>query len=87
MTAFAVVRPSRDEDVDTSHVGELDQFHSDPSAWGEGVGRKLMAAVIETLRTWLHRGDPLDLEGPSPATYEVAGWTLDGATRDKPPCS
>src|SRR5437899_1835970 len=41
--AFAVVQPSRDEDADSILVGELDQFYSDPSVWGQGVGRKLMA--------------------------------------------
>jgi L-amino acid N-acyltransferase YncA len=85
--AFAVVRPSEDEDVDSIRVGELDQFYSDPSAWGEGVGRKLLAAVIETLRErgfteatlWTSK----DNHRPR-RIYELAGWTLDGATRDKP---
>ena len=87
MTAFAVVRPSRDEDADSVCVGELDQFYCDPAAWGEGVGRKLMAAAIETLREsgftdatlWTSK----DNHRPR-RIYEVAGWSLDGATRDKP---
>ena len=31
--AFAVVRPSQDEDADSLRVGELDQFYSDPAVW------------------------------------------------------
>ena len=45
---FAVVRPSRDEDAGV-RVGELDQFYCDPPAWGQGVGRQLMAAAIASL--------------------------------------
>jgi GNAT superfamily N-acetyltransferase len=85
--AFAVVRPSRDDDADSVNVGELDQFYSDPSAWGQGVGRKLLTAVTETLREsgfteatlWTSK----DNHRPR-RIYEVAGWTLDGASRDKP---
>jgi len=87
VVAFAVVRPSQDEDVDSSRVGELDSFYSDPSVWGQGIGRKLVAAVIEALRQsgfdeatlWTS----VDNHRPR-RIYEVAGWTLDGATRDKP---
>jgi GNAT superfamily N-acetyltransferase len=50
LTAFAGVRASRDEDADSVCVGELDPFYCDPAAWGQGVGRTLMAAAIETLR-------------------------------------
>jgi GNAT superfamily N-acetyltransferase len=83
---FAVVRASRDGDADGVQTGELDQFYSDPAVWGQGVGRKLMAAAIETLREsgfteatlWVAE------ENHRPRRiYEVAGWTLDGVTRDK----
>jgi GNAT superfamily N-acetyltransferase len=83
---FAVVQPSRDGDADGIQVGELDQFYSDPVVWGQGVGRELMAAAIETLREngfteatlWVAE------ENNRPRQiYEVAGWTLDGVTRDK----
>ena len=84
--AFAVLRPSQDENVDGIQVGELDQFYSAPAVWGLGAGRKLLAAACETLREngfseatlWVaeenHRPRQI---------YESAGWTLDGATRDK----
>ena len=69
-----------------SGSGELDQFYSAPAVWGLGAGRKLLAAACETLREngfseatlWVaeenHRPRQI---------YESAGWTLDGATRDK----
>jgi L-amino acid N-acyltransferase YncA len=87
VTAFAVVRPSRDEDADSVCMGELDQFYCEPAAWGQGVGRTLMAAAIETLREsgftdatlWTSK----DNHRPR-RIYEVAGWSLDGVTRDKP---
>jgi GNAT superfamily N-acetyltransferase len=85
--AFAVVRPSRDEDADGIQVGELDQFYSDPALWGQGAGRKLMAAAIETLRENAFTEATLWVaeENHRPRQiYEMAGWTLDGVTRDKP---
>jgi GNAT superfamily N-acetyltransferase len=84
--AFAIVRPSQDEDADPAVVGELDQFYSDPAVWGQGVGRKLMAAAIKTLRergfTQATLWTSKDLHRPR-RIYEAAGWALDGATRDK----
>ncbi|MGZ4394794.1 MAG: N-acetyltransferase family protein [Gaiellaceae bacterium] len=87
VVAYAVVRPSQDDDVDSSRVGELDAFYCDPPVWGQGVGRALMAAVIEALRQsgfveatlWTSK----DNHRPR-RIYEVAGWTPDGATREKP---
>ena len=85
--AFAVVRPSHDEDADSSRVGELSAFYSDPSVWGQGIGRELMASVTETLRqsgfTEATLWTSVDNHRPR-RIYEVAGWTLDGTTRDKP---
>jgi GNAT superfamily N-acetyltransferase len=85
--AYAVVRPSQDEDADSSRVGELDAFYCDPPVWGQGVGRELMAAAIEALRQsgfseatlWTSK----DNHRPR-RIYEVAGWTPDGTTREKP---
>ena len=87
VVAYAVVRPSQDRDADSTRVGELDAFYCDPQVWGQGVGRALMAAVIDALRQsgfaeatlWTSK----DNHRPR-RIYEVAGWTLDGTTRDKP---
>ena len=86
VVGFAVVRPSRDGNADAVQVGELDQLYSDPAVWSEGVGRTLLAAAIETLREsgfteatlWVAE----DNQRPR-RIYEIAGWTLDGVTRDK----
>ena len=87
VVAFAVVRPSQDEDADSSRVGELDAFYCDPPTWGQGVGRALMASVIETLRQSGFAEATLwtspDNHRPR-RIYEAAGWTLDSTTRDKP---
>jgi L-amino acid N-acyltransferase YncA len=84
--AFAVLRPSQDEDADGIHVGELDQFYADPAVWGRGAGRKLLAAALESLRKNGFTAATLWVaeENRRPRrTYEAAGWALDGATRDK----
>jgi GNAT superfamily N-acetyltransferase len=85
--AYAVVRPSQDADVDSTRVGELDELYCDPQVWGQGVGRALMASAIETLRQSSFAEATLwtseDNHRPR-RIYEVAGWTLDGTTRDKP---
>jgi L-amino acid N-acyltransferase YncA len=87
VVAFAVVRPSQDADADSSRVGELDAYYCDPVVWGQGVGRALMASVIEALRQsgfaeatlWTSQ----DNHRPR-RIYEAAGWRLDGTTRDQP---
>ena len=83
---FAVVRPSRDPDADGVRVGELDQFYCDPPTWGQGVGRQLMAAAIEALRENRFTEATLwvaELNHRPRRIYEAAGWTIEGATRDK----
>ena len=83
VVGFAITRPSGDEDA-LQHTGELDGFYTEPSGWGAGVGRALLAAATRTL------GDA----GFSDATlwtaalnhrprriYETAGWRLDGGER------
>jgi GNAT superfamily N-acetyltransferase len=83
---FAVVRPSRDEDADRVRVGELDQLYCDPRVWGQGVGRELMAAAIETLRENRFAEATLwvsELNHRPRRIYEVAGWMYEGVTRHK----
>jgi L-amino acid N-acyltransferase YncA len=86
VVAYAVVRPSQDEDADSGRVGELDAFYCDPAVWGQGVGRALLASVIEALRQSGFAEATLwtspDNHRPR-RIYEAAGWTLDGTTRDK----
>ena len=83
---FVVVCPSRDTDADSVRVGELDQFYCDPATWGQGVGRELMAAAIDALREHRFTEATLwvaELNHRPRRIYEAAGWTIEGATRDK----
>src|SRR3954452_6001850 len=58
--AFAIVRPSRDEDADAAALGELDQFYSDPAVLGRGGGSKAHGGRDRSpTRGWLRGGDPL----------------------------
>ena len=87
VVGYAVVRPSRDEDSDDGRVGELDAFFCDPTVWGQGVGRALLASAIDALResgfTEATLWTSPDNHRPR-RIYEAAGWKLDGTTRDKP---
>jgi len=84
--AFARIRRSPDSDAHPVRTGELDTFYALPPSWGRGVGRFVMRAVLDALRS----------QGYSEATlwtaeqnrrprqiYEAAGWKLDGAERLK----
>src|SRR5258708_36482422 len=42
LLGFAWYAPSRDGDVDPARVGEIDAIYLLPSAWGKGVGKRLM---------------------------------------------
>ena len=87
LVAYAVVRPSQDEDAERGRVGELDAFFCDPPLWGQGVGRALMVSVLETLRQsgFVEATLWTSTDNHRPRRiYEVAGWRLDGTTRDKP---
>jgi hypothetical protein len=46
--AFAVVRPCRDEDVDSVQVGELDQFYCDPPMWGQAARLATAAQLLSS---------------------------------------
>lgn len=83
VAGFAVTRPSGDPGADVT-MGELDSFYVDPSTWGRGVGRALLASATQSLRD----------AGFSEATlwtaeanhrprriYEIAGWAVDGTNR------
>lgn len=86
IVAFAVIRPSQDEGAGSAVVGELDTFFSSPSVWGRGIGRELLAAVVEALRRCGFAEATLwtaEANHRPRRIYEVAGWALDGATRER----
>ena len=85
VVAFAITRPSADDDAD-GQVGELDGFYAAPAVWGRGVGRALLAAVVEALREdgFSHATLWTAADNHRPRRiYETAGWRLDGTVRHR----
>lgn len=80
---FATTGPAADADLDAS-TGQLHALHVDPSAWGAGVGRRL----IEEARLRLHsfgytKAVLWVLVGNERAQrfYRIDGWAPDGTER------
>src|SRR5690242_2177442 len=46
LLGFASYSPSRDSDADSDRVGEVGAIYLLPSAWGEGIGKRLMEATL-----------------------------------------
>lgn len=75
---------SRDSEADGS-VGEITTIYLLPEHFGEGYGRALMDAATATLREagfaqatlWV-----LADNARARRFYELAGWSLDGASKD-----
>jgi pyridoxine 4-dehydrogenase len=84
LLGFAGVGPTRDEDLDRAHIGEVAAIYLDPARWGRGTGRQLMAAATSRLaadgfseaRLWV-----LDSNARARRFYEAGGWIPDGATK------
>ncbi len=80
---FSTSGESRDEDADAS-VGEIRSFFVAAGRWRRGVGRALMAAVLDSLRergctkatVWSFAANER-----ANAFYERAGFTRDGAEK------
>lgn len=83
---FADIGPSRDADVDPRSVGELNAIYVLSRAWGRGVGRALMAALLFRLRAAPFDSATLWVLAENMRArryYEAAGWTVDGTVRDE----
>lgn len=64
--------------------GELWMINLAPKAWGKGLGRELLAAATETLRSLGHDEAilwVLDTNTRAQHFYESAGWVADGAVK------
>jgi GNAT superfamily N-acetyltransferase len=80
---FAAVGPSEDADSDVT-VAELLALHVDPDQLGRGHGSRLLAAVVDTVRSdgfltataWM-----MERDVPGQRFLESAGWVADGAAR------
>lgn len=83
VVGFSGTGPSRDP-VDPT-LGELDTIAEAPSAWRQGVGRRLMDAALEDLLEADYREGILwtlaDYE-QGWAFYEATGWHDSGEVRD-----
>jgi GNAT superfamily N-acetyltransferase len=83
LLGFSTSGESRDDDADTS-VGEIRSFFVAAGSWGQGIGRDLMAAALDSLRergcteatVWSFAANER-----ANAFYERAGFTRDGAER------
>jgi GNAT superfamily N-acetyltransferase len=81
LLGFASYSPSRDSDADPGRVGEIGAIYLLPSAWGRGIGRRLMEATLSCLVTagfvevtlWV-----LDSNVRARRFYEAGGWSADG---------
>lgn len=84
LLGFVGYSPSRDADMDPARVGEIDAIYLLPSAWGKGVGRRLMGAALARLAEaqfdqvmlWV-----LDSNVRARRFYEAGGWLADGARK------
>ena len=85
VAAFAVLCPSPDDDADPAAVALLDRLYTEPAQWRRGLGQALLAASINELASRGFRQVTLWTAewNTSRGFYEVNGWSLDGATREK----
>ncbi|MEH3130953.1 MAG: GNAT family N-acetyltransferase [Mycolicibacterium neoaurum] len=72
-------------DPDLAGAGEIWALYVDPSRWGEGIGRRLLAAgCIQLARQGCEKAGLWVLSGNVRARrfYESAGWRFDGTERN-----
>jgi GNAT superfamily N-acetyltransferase len=83
VTGFASVGPTEDDDRSALR-GELFALYVEPSAWGLGLGRALLARAEQALREagfdeatlWVLEDNPLARD-----VYAAAGWKADGGRK------
>jgi GNAT superfamily N-acetyltransferase len=86
VVGFASFGPPLDEQLDASAIGELYAIYVEPEHSGAGVGRALMAELLQRLRDdgfveailWVFDDNPR-----TRVFYELAGWRADGAVKDE----
>ena len=79
VAGFVVTGPTRSGEG----TGEVRVLNVEPTRWGRGLGRLLLAAAVDELRSGGHAAAILwVVEGNvrSRRFYESAGWHLDGGT-------
>jgi RimJ/RimL family protein N-acetyltransferase len=87
VAGICAIGPSRDDEGKQTGEGELYMINLEPSRWGRGLGRLLLAAATERLRAagWseavLWMADGNERAG---RLYERNGWVLDGERKMAP---
>jgi ribosomal protein S18 acetylase RimI-like enzyme len=84
LSGFVSYGPARDDDAESRRAGEIYAIYLVPAAWGEGIGRQLMAAALGRLGKaafdrvilWV-----LDSNVRARRFYEAGGWLADGAAK------
>jgi GNAT superfamily N-acetyltransferase len=84
VAGFTDVGPTRDDDRDSTIVGEVRAIYLAPDAWGKGLGRALMAAGLTQLASCGYREATLwvlDSNERARRFYKAAGFDPDGAAK------
>jgi ribosomal protein S18 acetylase RimI-like enzyme len=84
IAGFVSYWPTRDDDDNPARTGEVAAIYLHPDAWGQGLGRQLMAATLENLAAAGYRDATLwVLQDNARARrfYSQAGWAADGAAK------
>ena len=84
MVGFVNICATRDNDFDSSTVGEVTSIYVVAEEWGTGTGRQLMAAAVDSLTEarfsqatlWV-----LDTNSQARRFYEAGSWRPDGAIK------
>lgn len=84
VVGFTAFGPTRDADENLERVGEVRSIYLLPHAWGNGFGRRLMAAAVEHLsRAGYAQATLWVLQSNDRARlfYAKSGWAEDGAVQ------
>ena len=84
INGFAAYGPTRDEDGDREHTGELTAIYLRPGVWDQGLGWQLITATVQNLTAAGYRDATLWVLKDSTRArrfYSRAGWTPDGAAK------
>lgn len=86
LQGFVGYCPGRDHDTDPQTTGEITVLYLRPDAWGQGIGRQLMAAAVSGLTAAGYDQAVLwVLDGNTRARrfYAAGGWRADGTVKDE----
>ena len=86
LPGFGSLIPSRDSDSDSTAVGEIAALYVSSSRWRQGIGRALIATLLEsafasnysTVTLWV-----LATNAASIQFYEAVGFRRDGVTKSE----